>query len=399
MAKNISNFFYWSSLVALILIFIYLHFFGLTTQEFMGDEASPMILIDRMWDGIEHQDMRFLAYPFLFYQDPFRAPISGTLSHFFGPDRIILRLPNILFDLATGILLILLMVRARIARPLQIFLLASYITGSHLFIARLAGGDAQFRFFFLLCSVLLYETNRRPSVRRYCASVIAGTIALLTMLNALALVPFGVYVLIRTKLYTHPKAIFITILTAGFFLFYFIAWTVLPLYAYKSGFQDRYKDRGLWYYITRVSEPAQDHAKSYRALVSYSSMPFALLLILTIPAALFLRDHRELLILIVPAWLSVFALSRPSLHIVMFIPLFFWHTTLITEKLSQKSQFVRIGMICVLILCITSNLQRTVNGYMLAEDLRNEEFVLGHIHVPRPGTKRDEAVRRLYEGD
>lgn len=365
----------------------------------MGDEASPMILIERMWDGIRDRDVRFLAYPFLFYQDPFRAPLSGTLLHFFGPDRILLRLPNIIFDVATLLLLIFLMIKNNFAKPLQIFLLASYITGSHLFIARLAGGDAQFRFFFLWSGSLLYQTHQKPTARTYLAALISGAVALLTMLNALALVPFGLFVLIRTKLYHHRTVLFSTILLSLFFIFYFAVWILLPFYAYKSGFQDRYTDRGLWYYFTRVSESQTDYLKSYRALESYSSLPFALLLILTIPAAFLTRDERTMLILTLPAWISVFALSRPSLHIVMFIPLFFWHTSVVLSKIWKRDQIVRICIMCVLILCVFTNTQRTLGGYILTENLLIEEFVLGHIRVPKPGTQRDEAVRRLYEGD
>ena len=93
-------------LFLIFVVFLFLHFYGLTKQEFIGDEASPMLLIDRMWDAISLRDIRFLAYPFLFYNEPFRSIFSGTLLHIFGPDRIILRLPSIIFSFFTfGVLI------------------------------------------------------------------------------------------------------------------------------------------------------------------------------------------------------------------------------------------------------------------------------------------------------
>jgi hypothetical protein len=88
-------------LLSLCVVFLALHFIGLHTQEFNGDEAAPMLLIDRALDAFRLRDPRFLAYPFLFYSDPFRAILPGFLLHVFGPGRIVLRLPAIAEAVAT----------------------------------------------------------------------------------------------------------------------------------------------------------------------------------------------------------------------------------------------------------------------------------------------------------
>lgn len=132
----------------IFIIFVLLHLFLLSSQEFIGDEASPMLLVDRMWDAITLPDLRFLAYPFLFYSDPFRSFFSGALLHIFGPDRIILRLPSIIFGISTFWLLVWIFKEEKITNWLMILSIISYSLSTLVINDRSAGGDAQTRFLF-----------------------------------------------------------------------------------------------------------------------------------------------------------------------------------------------------------------------------------------------------------
>ena len=133
-------------LVLIFIVFVFLHFYGLSNQVFIGDEASAMLSIDRMWDAIKLKDLRLLAYPFLFYIEPFRAVFSGTLLHFFGPDPVLLRLPGIIFSFLTFWLLVWIFNREKIDSRLVIISMLSFSLSALLINDRNGGADSQMRF-------------------------------------------------------------------------------------------------------------------------------------------------------------------------------------------------------------------------------------------------------------
>src|SRR5258708_1341714 len=311
-------------LICVFLLFLFLHTYRLPTQEFVGDEASPMLYIDRMWDGIFHHDIRFLAYPFLFYNDPFRGVIGGTLLHFFGPDRVLTRLPSIFFAVATFWFLVWVFEKEKVAPWLTVLAMITYAISGLVMNSRIAGGDSQGRFLILLSGYFVWKASEEKNVQKLRWGIWGWLAGMLTMLDAIALFP-GI-VLATIKLHAIKDKTARRLIVSTFFLLagYFFLWLLLPYLAYKSGFQQHYLNRGLFYYFSRTSEgTSNDPLKSARALITFTSIPFAIWLVLTFLLSFKMKKFWNLQLITLPTWIVVFLLNRSSFHIIMYSLLFF----------------------------------------------------------------------------
>lgn len=71
-------------LTVIFLLFAFGHFYRLGEQEFVGDEAAPILLLTRATDALTLKDWRYLAWPFLWYHDPFRAVFNVGIINLTG---------------------------------------------------------------------------------------------------------------------------------------------------------------------------------------------------------------------------------------------------------------------------------------------------------------------------
>ena len=276
--------------ILLIIVFafsIFLYSYSLSTQEFVGDEAGPMLSIDRMWDSIPLKDIRFLAYPYLFYHEPYRAIFSGTLLHFFGPDRIILRLPSVIFGLLTFGLLTYIFKKEKVAPWLAILAMVTYFISPLITYDRSGRLSDQSSFFFLLTSYLIWQGSRQNNIQKLRLSLITFAISVLTILDSIILVPGIISVFIKKRLLIDRKTTYLISCLILLGTLYFIAWLVLPYLTFRSGFQNYYDNRGLFYYISRArSGILTSPLEGLKSLINYTSIPFSLWIILTSVLAL-----------------------------------------------------------------------------------------------------------------
>lgn len=226
--------------------------------------------------------------------------------------------------------------------------------------SRLAGGDSFARLSILLTGYFIYKHWFKPAAWLL-------VVASLTMLNALILTP--VLWLKNKKSLLKPGMIF---------LVYLGLWLLLPHLAYRLGYQPWFEDRGLWYYFSRIGEGASAEPwLSFKALAHYSSWPFA--------AWLFLGSAGSYLA--APAWLAVLLLSRSSIHVLIFVGLFFFLAVLALRRLPRPIA------IFVLILTIGFNSIQLVNHFFRRALNPEDEFPLGHIDAVK---QPDQAVEELY---
>jgi len=342
---------------------IFLHFHALSTQEFIGDEASPMLLIDRMWDSVPLKDVRFLAYPFLFYSEPYRSIFSGTLLHFFGPDRILLRLPSIIFGLLTFCLLIWIFKKEKVTSWLITLSMISYSIPPLIINDRSGGGDAQARFFFLLTSYLIWQGSRQNAIQKLRLCLVTFTIGLLTMLDTFVLLP-GIMAVFWKKRFLLNKKIFYLI--SGIILlifFYFSIWLILPYLAYKLGFQ-HYMNRGLFYYVSRVGEGvSKAPLVSIQSLINYTSLLFTLWIMGTSLLAFKIKRFSFIYIVGIFAWLAVILLNNSSSHIIIYAAFFFYQATIITDYIIKKYPILRLPFALLLVCIVTANAFNLFTNY------------------------------------
>ncbi|HSW90170.1 MAG TPA: hypothetical protein VLH19_04845 [Patescibacteria group bacterium] len=368
--------------LSLFALFVFLHVYQLNSQGFVGDEASPTLLFARFWDALRLRDLRYLAYPFLFYHDPFRAVFSGTLLQLFGASLIILRLPNVIFECFSFWLLYFTLRRQAVPNLLQLTLLGIFAVSSTLMVGRLAGGDGQAKFLFLLTGILLLQ---KPSK----VTVVCILMSMFTMLDAFVFLPFFLVKCRRDRKIILSVGVILTI--------YFMLWTVLPYLAYVRHFQDYYLNRGFFYYFSRASEGASsDPLKSLRALSHYTSAPFTLTALLSCIFSFFIKPLRKLSFITGTCWLAVLLLSRSSFHVVMYSNLFFLQISYVITYVWQKHWSLRSGIIALVVLLVGANLWH-FGTHFLSPINPADEFPDGHIDVMSHGRPTDEAVKRIEE--
>lgn len=366
--------------IIIFLIFAFFHFYRLSGQEFVGDEASPILLVDKAWDVFKTKDIKLLAFPFLWYHDPFRQVFSGSLIHFIGVDKVILRLPGVIFSLGIFWLFYWIFKQEKIPPLLIIFSLFAYSSAAILLDYRLASGDSQAAFFILLAGYLIYKQSFIQAAWWWLAGA-------LTMLDALVLVP--ALLLLKPKSLLKPGLIF---------LVYLGLWLVLPYLAYRLGYEPWYSNRGLWYYLSRVGEGAAvDLFLSFKALLHYSSYPLLILLIFSFIGCWFNRRLRFFQLIILPAWLAVLLLNRSSSHIVMFVGIFFLQAVLFLNWLWRKNKLAPGLIIAGLIIVSGFNSYHFYRHFLVESLSVSDPFMFGHLDVPYPGNSLDEAVKVLYQ--
>lgn len=379
-------------LIIIFGIFLYLHFQSLSQQEFIGDEASPMLLIDRMWDATKLRDIRYLGYPFLFYSDPFRSIFSGTLLNFFGPDKIILRLPSILMGLATFGLLVWILKKEKIAPWLINLAMLSYSVSPIVINDRSGGGDAQTRFLFLLSGYLIWQSMSFPTRNKLRLGLLTWSVGMLTMLDAIALLPGIITVFFKHRSFLDRKMFYLLGSIVLVFFVYFSAWMLLPYLAFLSGFQKEYIGRGLFYYFSRVGEgAARDPFTSIRGLINYTSLPFALWIILTALISFRIKNFFPLLLISIPAWIFVILLNRSSFHIIMFVAFFFLQAVLVTDYLARQYPWTRFLIAPLLISIIFANAANLFTNYFLSFKMPPKQI------ITLKNECLDEAVIRIYK--
>jgi hypothetical protein len=351
-------------LLAILGVYLALHVVGLSRQEFNGDEASPILLIDRMWDAFRLHDLRFLAYPFLFYSDPYRSFFSGTLLHILGPNRIVLRLPNILFDFITVIVLWLIMEKQRFPVWLNALILLCYTVSGISIIDRGAGGDGFMRLNFFLAAYFLWQAMEQKKLVLFRRSIVTWSLALLTMLDAIVLVPALILSFIRLHAAKHRATLLLTIGVVLFFAVYFSLWLYLPYRAYMSGFQQHYINRGLFYYFTRVNGGVTyNPLESPLALIHYSSLlmlgwfAFAALYQFRVKQFPFLR------LMNLSIWIFVTLLRNPSFHIMMFFPVLTLHAAIYTQAFLKRWPRTALGIALFFIAVVIANAGQLFSAY------------------------------------
>lgn len=351
----------------LFLLFLFLHVYALNEQQFIGDEASPMLLIDRMWDAISLKDIRFLAYPFLFYMDPFRSLLSGTLLHFFGPDPILLRFPSIMWGLATFLFLVWIFKKEKISPWLIILSMLTYTVSALVINDRSGGGDAQTRFLFLLTGYLVLQSVKEKTLLKLKLSLVSWSIGMLTMLDMVALIPGLIFAFWKKRTMVNKQIILLTSWILIFFLCYFIAWLSLPYLAYTSGFQEHYINRGLFYYFSRVDEGVtRDPFLNIKGLINFTSLLFTLWLIITTMITFRIKKFLLLQMISIPAWLVVLLLNKSSFHIIMYAAFFFYQAVILTNYAIQKYPRLKIVVFLFLIAVSYCNASQLFMNYFHA---------------------------------
>lgn len=369
----------------LFIIFVFWHFYRLSSQEFVGDEASVMLAIDRAWDAFSLKDFRFLAYPFLFYIEPLRGIFSGTFLHFFGPDKIILRLPSIFFNLSTFWLLIFIFKKEGISKTISFLGLTAYVSSAIVMPTRLAFELGRSNFLILLTGYLIYSGSLSRSLWSFLASF-------LTVINTAVFIPS--YLLIAKKLKPLKNLKFIILIIAV----YLILWIILPYLAYKFGFQAHFINRGLFYFLSRTEEGISvDLFKSFRALNYYSSFMFTGLIFSSFIFSWFIKKLSLFQIVAAPTWLALLLLSRPSFHILVHIGLLFLQLIFVLDWFWKKYSHSHLVITALLLLTIFGNLYSFYANFLANNLNPNPEFRIGRLDIPPLNNSSDEAVKRIYQ--
>lgn len=351
-------------IVLIFVLFIFLHFYQLPIQEFDETNASAMYSIDRMWDALSLHDIRFLAYPFLFYKEPFRAIFSGTLLHFIGPDRIILRLPSIGFSILNFGLLIWIFKKEKIYSLLLILSILAYTISALAINDRQADGGPQTRFLFLFTSYILWNSRNSLKIKNFYLILSSLTLGILTMLDSLVLAPVTTVVFLRNFSFFNKKRFYVLAVFMIFLSLYFIAWTLLPILAYKYGFQHYLNNRGLFYYLSRVKEGILLAPwDSIYSLTHHTSILFTLWMITTFLFSFKIKKYLLLSLIGVSAWISVLFISHSSDHVIMFVPFFFYQAVIVTDYVIKKYSFVKIPLMLILLLIILFNALNLFTNY------------------------------------
>ena len=383
-------------IVFIFILFIFLHFYQLSLQEFVGNEASPMYDIDRMWDAFSLHDIRFLAYPFLFYTDPFRAIFSGTLLNFIGPDRIILRLPSIGFAVFNFGLLILIFKKEKIYPLLLIFSIFAYALSALTINDRQAGGDSQTRFLFLLTSYILWKNRNSLNTKNFYLILSSLTLGILTMLDSLALVPATMVVFLRNFSFFNKKRFLILVVFVLFLSLYFIAWTLLPILAYKYGFQHYLSNRGLFYYFSRVRESILlTPWDSVNGLTHYTSFLFTLWMIITFLLSFKIKKYLFLCFISVFAWISVLFINHSSDHVIIYVSFFFYQAVIVTDYIIKKYPIIKFPAMLILLLIALLNASNLLTNYSSFFNFGIENGQVKTYNKSKP-ICLDESVIRIY---
>jgi len=382
------------ALGSIFVLFLFLLFYHLSIQEFIGDEASPMLNIDRMWDAFSLHDMRFLGFPYLFYYSPYLSIFSGTLLHLFGPNRILLRMPNILFAIATYFLLIYIFIKEKINPWIIVLSLLSYTCSGIIINDRGGAGDAQTRFFILTTGYFTWQSLKHGIQKHMQIALLTWTFGVLTMLDTVVLLPGIAYALWKRKFFQHKKIVYLIICLIIFVACYFALWMLLPYLAFKSGYQHYLSNRGLFYYFSRVNGGSgYDVLSSLIWFTHYTSAYFTIWCLGAVISAFFIKKLRLLQIVTIPAWIFVLLLKNSSFHIVMYTALFLLEAVIVTNYVMEK--FPKTKYLIIVILCVIT----FANGYHLFTQYSDVYQFIPHAKVVKKQSKNclDASVIQIYK--
>jgi len=395
--KKLKSSWFKLSLFLIFLTFAFLHFYRLNSQEFVGDEASPILLIDKAWDFIKTRDVKLLAFPFIWYHEPFRAVFSGSLIHLVGVNKIFLRLPGILFSLSTYWLLVWIFIKEKFPELLTVLSLFTFSSLAVLMDYRLASGDSRAVFLILFTAYLIYQSLINKNSKILNNALWLFLFAFLTMLDSVILIiplALAVYFSQALKSKSFKKTLF---KVSSIITIYLILWSVLPFLAYKLDFQPWYENRGFFYYLSRIGEgTAADPWLGFKALLHYSSHPFVIWLIISFIFSWFSKPLRLLSWIITPAWLAILLLNRSSSHVLIYLGIFFLQAVMFTRFLWEKYKKTRIIIFISLLLITFFNFKHFYNHFIINPLSVSDRFILGHSDVPLPGKTLDEAVKVIY---
>jgi hypothetical protein len=375
----------------IFVVFAILHFYNLSLQEFIGDEAGPIYSTDKMWDFIRLKDIRFLAFPYLFYFEPYRAIFSGTILHFLGPDRVLLRLPSILFGFATFWFFVWAFLREKINKGIIILSLLSYSVSGIIINDRSGGGDAQTRFFILFAAYLLWKAAKNLDKKKVYFGLATFSAGLLTMLDTTVLLPGVIFSLMTNKFYRNKKIFLFVVGITVFFGIYFILWLILPHLAYRNHFQNYLYNRGLYYYFSNVKVGlTRDFGGPIYYLTHYSSLATLIWLMGSFIVAFFIKNNKTFLIFTLPTWFFGMSFVHSGMHIIMYFALFFFQGVLVVNYFINKYPRTKLFCFALFVLIVVFN----------AINLYNNYYSLWNIEKSPANNKKlclDEAVIRIYK--
>ena len=385
-------------LIGIFLVFTSLHFWRLADQEFTGDEASPMLNIDVALDSLSTGNINYLAYPFLWFHEPLRAVMEGALLHFLGVRPVLLRLPNVVFDLLTFWALVIIFVRERVDKRLIAGSMAAYSVGAFLMIGRLALTDGWTRLMLVVIGYWCYEAWEEGSVKKLMWAIIIYAVSMLRVLDTGVMIVPIVLVVWKIKAWRDKKFVRVTTVAGGVLAVYFGLWFLLPYSAYKKGLLESYNTNGLFYYLGRAGDgSARDLSFNFQILTHYSSVGFALWLLSSFVVCAVVAKLRKILLVSLPALLAVYLLFSPSIHVTSYIGIFFWQAVMVADYVMKKFAWSRTAVLVAVVLIVVLNLQQMYLSFWKGRIANNTRFVWGHADVPRPGFDVDLAVKRIYE--
>lgn len=384
-------------LVVVFIFFTGFHFWRLSEQEFIGDEAAIMLNIDVALDSIDTGNLSYLAYPFLWHHEPLRAVIEGTLLHFFGVNPVLLRLPNILFDLAVFWVLVYIFMREKVSGWLVASSMFAYAMSAFLMIGRMTLTDGWTRLFLLVIGYLCYDSVKSKDLRKLIVAMVVYTVSLMRVLDtAIMIVPIF-WSAWKIKAWWNRNFLQIGLVMGVVLALYFGLWAVLPYSAYRMGLIENYKTNGLFYYLNRASDgSARDFGYNFQILSHYSSEFFALWMLGSFLIAIVVKKLRVLLFVSLAPLVAIYLLFQPSIHITSYIGIFFWQAVMVAGYITKKYKIFGPAVIATILMIGLFNLQQLKKNFWDGRIKSESRFVWGHADVPRPGYDLDEAVKRIY---
>jgi len=175
-------------------------------------------------------------------------------------------------------------------------------------------------------------------------------------------------------------------------------WLVLPYLAYRFGWQEHFINRGLFYFLGRAGEGvAADPVKSLRALAHYSSLGFMLWTLAAFCLSWFVKQLKSLQPILLPSWLAMIGLSRPSLHILLIYGLIFFQGVMAANWLWGKWPKWRSLIVLGMLFIIAANSWQLYAKFLVGKVDARQEFLVGHLDAAEAAGYLDEAVVRMYQ--
>lgn len=365
----------------LFIIFLFLSFYK-ANGLLNGNEVSGIF-----YSLFYRLDWKFFPSIFLYGHEPLRGLIELPFL-FKGPNELLIRLPNIFMSLGAF------MVFAKIIKFLfknkvvQLLQLAFFVFSPLAVLGRLANGMSGFYLFTLLFLYYLLLYLNKPSQFKYLKLCLGFLfISILFYSDSLFFIP-PIFVLFFKRLKRNifkEKTLLLSLVL--FFIglcFYFSLWTLIPYLAAKRGFiniNDLYHF-GMFRILTRGKERGTiDFFYNFKTLSFYSSIFFVtFVLISSILACFNKKSHPIILLLILP--LLYFHLHpKPTIHILLFYPLFILLSGFTLEMLLKKKQLNFLISLLGIVLSLANilNIRKFYSGQSI-----NKQWTWGFYQNSQP---------------